>query len=40
MLPARGSALVAYPDEVVATSAVNLLHGVQFEGKTLLVVRK
>uniref|UniRef100_A0AAV1T8F2 RRM domain-containing protein n=1 Tax=Peronospora matthiolae TaxID=2874970 RepID=A0AAV1T8F2_9STRA len=37
LLPARGSAKIAYPDEVVATSAVDVFHGLQFEGKTLIV---
>uniref|UniRef100_M4BTF0 phosphatidate cytidylyltransferase n=1 Tax=Hyaloperonospora arabidopsidis (strain Emoy2) TaxID=559515 RepID=M4BTF0_HYAAE len=30
----------AYPDEVVATSAVDVFHGLQFEGKTLIVAMK
>ncbi|CAI5745969.1 unnamed protein product [Peronospora destructor] len=36
-LPAKGSALISYPDGVLATAAVNALHGVQLEGKPLIV---
>ncbi|ETN09311.1 hypothetical protein PPTG_11752 [Phytophthora nicotianae INRA-310] len=37
LLPAKGLALIDYPNEEVATAAVNDLHGVQLEGKTLIV---
>ncbi|KAG3120189.1 hypothetical protein PI124_g1051 [Phytophthora idaei] len=37
LLPANGSALIDYPNKEVATTAVNELHGVQLEGKTLIV---
>ncbi|CAI5720418.1 unnamed protein product [Peronospora farinosa] len=35
--PAKGSVLISYPDEVLAIAAVNALHGVQLEGKPLMI---
>ncbi|KAL4086651.1 hypothetical protein PRIC1_013820 [Phytophthora ramorum] len=35
--PGKGSAVITYPDEAVAVAAVDELHGVQLEGKALLV---
>ncbi|KAG7386410.1 phosphatidate cytidylyltransferase [Phytophthora pseudosyringae] len=37
LLPAKGSAQITYPDEQMATVAVNELHGVQLEGRALIV---
>ncbi|KAF4145148.1 RNA recognition motif-containing protein [Phytophthora infestans] len=37
LLPAKDSAVIDYLNEEVATAAVNELHGVRLEGKTLIV---
>ncbi|KAL8002127.1 putative RNA recognition motif domain, nucleotide-binding alpha-beta plait domain superfamily [Plasmopara halstedii] len=37
LLSARCEAIIEFPDQQVATAAVNVLHGVQLEGKTLIV---
>lgn len=37
---ATGSASITYPNKAVATTAVDELHGLQLDGRTLIVVRQ